>query len=63
VDSDHWIATTPSGRKYVLYAQSPSYFFLKEIDVQIEFVREPAGGKVTGFTMTQDGTVKRVKRD
>jgi CubicO group peptidase (beta-lactamase class C family) len=63
VDSGHLIATAPNGRKYILYAQSPSFFFLKEIDVQIEFVRDPRSGKITGFTMTQDGHVKPVKRD
>jgi hypothetical protein len=63
VESGHLMATAPNGTKYILYAQSPSYFFLKEIDVQIEFVRDPVSGKVTGFTMTQDGQVKQVKRD
>ncbi|KAA6465523.1 beta-lactamase family protein [Acidobacteria bacterium AB60] len=63
VESGRLIATAPNGRKYTLYAQSPSYFFLKEIDVQIEFVRDPASGKVTGFMMTQDGQTKQVKRD
>lgn len=63
VESGHLIATAPNGRKYILYAQTPSYFFLKEIDVQIEFVRDPVSGNVNGFTMTQDGQVKQVKRD
>ena len=63
LESGHLIATAPNGRKYILYAQSPSYFFLKEIDVQFEFVRDPSTGKITGFTMTQDGQVKQVKRD
>jgi len=63
VESGHLIATAPNGRKYILYAQSPSSFFLKEIDVQFEFVRDPGSGKITGFTMTQDGHVKQVKRD
>jgi hypothetical protein len=63
VESGHLIATAPNGRKYVLYAQSPSFFFIKEIDVQFEFVRDPGNGKITGFTMTQDGHVKQVKRD
>ncbi len=63
VESGNLIATAPNGRKYTLYAQSSNSFFLKEIDVQIEFVRDPASGKITGFTMTQDGHVKHVKRD
>ncbi len=63
VESGHLIATAPNGRKYTLYSQSPSYFFLKEIDVQFEFVRDPSTGKIAGFTMTQDGQVKQVKRD
>lgn len=63
VESGRLIATAPNGRKYILYAQSPSYFFLKETDVQIEFVRDQVSGKVTGFTMTQDGQAKQVKRD
>lgn len=63
VESGHLIATAPNGRKYTLYAQSPSFFFLKEIDVQIEFVRDSGSGKITGFTMTQDGHMKEVKRD
>jgi hypothetical protein len=63
VESGHLIATAPNGRKYTLYAQSRSFFFLKEIDVQIEFVRDSGSGQITGFTMTQDGHVKEVKRD
>jgi hypothetical protein len=63
VDSGHLIATAPNGRKYILYAQSSSSFFLKEIDVQMEFLRDPGSGKITGFTMTQDGHAKQVKRD
>ena len=63
VESGHLIAAAPNGRKYILYAESPSFFFLKEIDVQIEFVRDPGSGATTGFTMTQDGQVKQVKRD
>jgi hypothetical protein len=31
--------------------------------VQIEFVRDGASGKITGFTMTQDGNTKNVIRD
>ena len=63
VESGRLIATAPNGRQYILYAQSPNSFFLKEIDVQFEFVRDPVSGKITGFTMTQDGHVKQVKRD
>jgi CubicO group peptidase (beta-lactamase class C family) len=63
VESGHLIATSPGGRKYILYAQSPSFFFLREMDVQIEFMRDPASGKIAGFTMTQDGQIKQVKRD
>jgi CubicO group peptidase (beta-lactamase class C family) len=63
VEADQLTATTPNGRKYTLYAQSPTFFFLKEIDVQIEFVRDGASGKITGFTMTQDGNTKNVIRD
>ena len=63
VESGRLIATAPNGRKYTLYAQSPSFFFLKEIDVQIEFVHDSGSGKITGFTMTQDGHVKEAKRD
>lgn len=63
MESGHLIATAPNGRKYILYAQSSSFFFLKEIDVQIEFVRDPGNRAITGFTMTQDGHVKQVKRD
>ena len=62
VESDQLISTTPSGRKYVLYAESNSKFFLKEIDVQIEFVRDPVTKKVTGFVMTQNGVVKKVTK-
>lgn len=63
VEAGDLIATTPSGRKYILYAQSPTFFFLKEIDVQIEFARDGASGKITGFKMTQDGNTKNVIRD
>lgn len=63
VESGHLIATSPNGTKYTLYAQSLSYFFLREIDVQIQFIRDSGSGKVTGFTMSQDGHVKEVKGD
>jgi CubicO group peptidase (beta-lactamase class C family) len=63
VEAGHLIATTPAGRKYVLYAQSPTFFFLKEIDVQLDFTSDPISGNTTGFAMTQDGHVRQVKRD
>lgn len=63
VESGHLIATAPNGRKYILYAQSPTSFFLKEIDVQIEFVRDPVSKNISGFAMTQDGQLRQVKRD
>jgi CubicO group peptidase (beta-lactamase class C family) len=63
VESGQLIATTPSGRTYVLHAESDTQFFLKEIDVQIEFVRDPATKKVSEFLMTQEGVQKRVARD
>ncbi|MDR3750444.1 MAG: serine hydrolase [Terracidiphilus sp.] len=63
VEGDRLTATTPSGRKYTLYAQSPTFFFLKEIDVQLEFVRDAASEKIAGFKMTQDGNTKNVIRD
>ena len=61
--NERMIATTPSGRRYSLYSESLTKFFLKEIDVQSEFVRDTATNKVTEFLMTQDGTEKRVARD
>jgi CubicO group peptidase (beta-lactamase class C family) len=64
VEGDSLTATTPGGRKYVLYPESETKFFLKEIDVQIEFIPDPAtNNKVTKFMMTQDGNEKMVKRD
>lgn len=63
VEGDQLIATTPGGRRYNLYADSQTEFFLKEIDVQIDFVRDPTTKKVTEFLMTQDGAKKRVARD
>lgn len=62
VENDQLIATTPNGRKYILHAESHTKFFLKEIDVQIEFVRDPATKKITEFLMTQEGKPKRVAR-
>lgn len=63
VEGEQLLAMTPSGRKYVLYSESETNFFLKEIDVQIEFTRDPATKRVTGFLMTQDGMQKRVEKD
>lgn len=63
VESGHLVATAPNGRKYILCAQSQTSFFLKEIDVQIEFVRDPLSKNVSGFAMTQDGQLRQVKRD
>ena len=63
VEAGQLIATTPNGRKYVLFAESDTQFFLKEIDVQIEFVRDAGSKKVSEFLMTQEGKQKTVKRD
>jgi hypothetical protein len=46
-----------------LYAEAPTKFFLKEIDVQIEFLRDPGTKKITGFLMTQEGVQKNVAKD
>ncbi len=62
-EGDQLIATTPAGRRYVLYAEGTTKFFLKEIDVQIEFLRDPGTKKITGFLMTQDGVQKNVAKD
>ncbi len=63
VDGSSLIATTPGGRKYLLNSESETKFFLKEIDVQIEFLRDPSTKNVTGFLMTQDGKTKTVMKD
>jgi CubicO group peptidase (beta-lactamase class C family) len=63
VEDDRLIATTPGGRRYILYSDSQTEFFLKEIDVQIEYVRDPTTKQVTQFIMTQDGVQKKVSRD
>jgi CubicO group peptidase (beta-lactamase class C family) len=62
VEDDTLIATAPNGRKYVLFPESETNFFLKEIDVQIEFLREPTTKKVSGFIMTQEGKQTNVQR-
>ena len=62
-EGDQLTATTPAGRRYVLYAEAPTKFFLKEIDVQIEFLRDPGTKKITGFLMTQEGVQKNVAKD
>ena len=63
MEGDRLIARAPNGRKYVLFAESETKFFLKEIDVQIEFLRDPATHQVSGFLMTQEGQQKKVAKD
>jgi hypothetical protein len=57
-DGDQLTATTPSGKKYFLYAESERRIFLKEIDVQIDFLLNPQTRGSSGFLMTQDGITK-----
>ena len=52
---DGKLMVQPSGQdKAELFAESQSRFFLRDIDVQIEFTREDRG-KVTGLVLTQGG--------
>jgi CubicO group peptidase (beta-lactamase class C family) len=62
VEGDTLIATAPNGKKYVLIPESETNFFLKEIDVQIEFLRAPTTKKVSSFIMTQEGKQTNVQR-
>jgi CubicO group peptidase (beta-lactamase class C family) len=53
---------SPAGQpKLQLFPESETRFFLKEVDVQIEFHRG-ADGKVTGLTLTQGGRKMEGKR-
>lgn len=62
VEGDHLMSTTPGGKKVPLYPESQTKFFLKELDAQVEFVRDPATKKVTHFLVTQNGKVREVPK-
>ena len=49
VEGDQLIATTPGGRRYNLYSDSQTEFFLKEIDVQVDLFAIPRRRKLQSF--------------
>ena len=48
-------------QKRQLFAESPTKFFLKDLDVQLEFKKD-ATGVVTGLTMVQRGEAREGKK-
>lgn len=53
-EGDHLVAQATGQPKFTLYAESPTGFFLKDVDAQITFVRG-ADGRVTGLVLHQGG--------
>ena len=54
VESEHLTLKLPGQPAFPLYAQSPSKFFLKVAEIDVEFTRDPAG-KAKQVTIFQDG--------
>jgi CubicO group peptidase (beta-lactamase class C family) len=59
-EGDHLMAAPTGQGKKEIFPASETSFFLKGIDVQLEFVRE--GGKVTGLILHQGGRDMQGKR-
>ncbi len=53
-DDDHLMAQMTGQPQLRLYAESPTKFFWKEVDAQVEFARD-ASGRVSGATIHQGG--------
>jgi CubicO group peptidase (beta-lactamase class C family) len=62
VEGDHLMSTTPNGKKVALFPESQTKFFIREFDAQVEFVRDPATGKITHFLVIQDGKTRMVPK-
>lgn len=60
-EGDKLLASPAGQPKLEMFAESETRFFLKEVDVQIEFHRG-GDGKVTGLTLTQGGRKMEAKR-
>jgi len=54
LEGDHLQAQFPSEEKEPLFAESPTMFFLKTMDAQLEFAKD-ASGKVTQVTLHESG--------
>jgi 3-oxoadipate enol-lactonase len=61
LDGDHLSAQLPGQPAFPLYAASPSKFFLKVSEIEIEFTKN-AAGKVTQAIIYQDGATSRAPR-
>jgi hypothetical protein len=48
--------------KFPIFAESPTKFFLKVVDAQIEFSRD-GGGQVTSLTLYQNGNAAKGKKN
>lgn len=63
LDSGHLTLQMPSQAAFPLFAESPTKFFLKVLDLEIAFTRTPAG-KVSQAVIYQDGgELKAVRND
>jgi CubicO group peptidase (beta-lactamase class C family) len=60
-DKGRLISEATGQPKVELFAESPSKFFLKDVDAQVEFIRD-ASGKVTGLSLTQGGMTMPAKK-
>jgi hypothetical protein len=52
--SDHLESQLGTQPKVPIFAESPTSFFLKVVDAQLDFSKD-ASGKVTGVTLHQNG--------
>jgi len=60
-DGDKLFVQATGQPKFQLYADSPTVFSLKVVDVKIEFETDPAG-KVTGLVFVQNGVRQRAPK-
>jgi hypothetical protein len=61
VDGAQLVLQPTGGPALTLLAESESRFFIREANLQIEFVRDTAG-TVTGFVMAQGTRQERARR-
>lgn len=60
-DGALFVASTAGGAPVRLWPESPSDFFVREVDAQVTFTRD-AGGTVTGLVLHQNGRDRPAKK-
>jgi len=61
LEEDHLMAQVTGQQKFTLFAESETSFFVKLVDAQIDFVKNPQG-QVTHLVLHQDGRDVKITR-